>query len=83
MRSAKRRVVFPPLAWRRGTQARSLICCSRFSTTRLSPRHQERSLVCRSDLYHLRSFTRATRFACASRPSTNDPSRIPARYRLR
>ncbi len=37
------------------------------------PRHQRRSLVCRSDLYHLRSFTRATRFACASTPFDERP----------
>jgi hypothetical protein len=53
---------------------------SRFPTACLSSRHEGRNSVPVAVPYHLRSFTRATRFACAKpRRSTNDSSRSPAR----
>jgi|HubBroStandDraft_6_1064221.scaffolds.fasta_scaffold131631_4 hypothetical protein len=72
----------------------------RLLTTCLAPRHQARSLVCRSRFSTTCRGTKAEPHlslgfstTCAASPaqhglraqarlSTNDPSRIPARYRL-
>jgi hypothetical protein len=88
MRSAKRQLRLLTTCLAPRHQARSLVCRSRFSTTcrgtkaepHLSlailyhlPRHQGGASFVARILYHLRSFTRATRFACASTPFDERP----------